>query len=305
MLNQNLIEELAAVLGTMPGLVEKDWHAVRALSVLASLDFADTTPVFSGGTSLSKGWGLIKRFSEDLDFKVISPDIASAAASRNHRRSFRDKILSVLTANDFELVDKPLVGNESRFFSADLAYSSFFATGKGLRPHLRFEMSFHLPALPPISRPLQSLLNQAQKQSPEVPSFLCIDPIETAADKLSALGWRVCTRKRGAQGDDPAIIRHLHDLAVLESHIGGASAFADLVRQIAKKDAGRGGGGAPLEPTERFDVMLDLLQKDKGWAQEYEEFVLQVSFAGPEERISFMDALAATRRMVQRLVIKC
>ena len=50
---------------------------------LASLHrsiMADATPVFSGGTSLSKGWGLIKRFSEDIDFKVAMPAAAGTVS---------------------------------------------------------------------------------------------------------------------------------------------------------------------------------------------------------------------------------
>jgi hypothetical protein len=48
------------------------------------------------------------------------------------------------------------------------------------------------PALPPVARPIRSLLATAQKQAPEVLSFACVDPVETAADKLSGLAWRVC-----------------------------------------------------------------------------------------------------------------
>lgn len=298
MLDKHLVEQLASTLGTNPGLVEKDWHVVRALGVLASLDHEDATPVFSGGTSLSKGWGLIKRFSEDIDFKVAMAPAASASASRKSRSAFREQILSALAANDFELAGEPLVGNQSQFFSADLAYQSLFATGRGLRPHLRVEMSFHAPALKPINRPIQSLLAEAQKQPPEVPSFPCIDPIETAADKLSALAWRVCTRHRGAQGDDPAIIRHLYDLAALESHVAEAPQFKALVQQTVVADAGRGGGAAPLDPYARFSLMLDLLHNDKLWASEYEGFVLQVSFARTDSTISFAEAFAATRRLV-------
>lgn len=63
MLDRNLVEDVARRLGTEAGLVEKDWHVVRALGVLAALDHCDVKPAFSGGTSLSKAWGLIKRFS--------------------------------------------------------------------------------------------------------------------------------------------------------------------------------------------------------------------------------------------------
>jgi hypothetical protein len=107
--------------------------------------------------------------------------------------------------------------------------------------HLRVEMSFHARALKPINRPLQPLIAQVQKQAPEVPDFPCFDPIETAADTLSTLAWRVCARKWVRCDDDPTIVRHLHDLAALESTIAGASGFADLAQKTAEDDTGRGG----------------------------------------------------------------
>jgi hypothetical protein len=115
---------------------------------------------------------------------------------------------------------------------------------------------------------------------------------------LSALAWRVCTRERGAEDDDPAIIRHLHDLAALESHVADVPEFAALVRQAAEADMGRGGQGGPENTGDRFALMLDKLGNDKLWAAEYETFVLQVSFAEQGERISFADAFAATGRLV-------
>ena len=60
----------------------------------------------------------------------------------------------------------------------------------------------------------------------------------------------------------------------------------------------RSRAAAPSNPNERFGAMLDLLHNDKLWASEYETFVLQVSFAGPGETISFAEAFAATRRLV-------
>lgn len=76
MLDRHLVETTAEELGTRPGLVEKDWHVVRAIGILAVLDHGDVQPIFSGGTSLSIAWGLIKRFSEDIDFKVAMPAAA-------------------------------------------------------------------------------------------------------------------------------------------------------------------------------------------------------------------------------------
>ncbi len=54
MLDKKLIEKIASALGTRPGLIEKDWHVVRALGVLATLEHQEIKPVFSGGTSFAK-----------------------------------------------------------------------------------------------------------------------------------------------------------------------------------------------------------------------------------------------------------
>jgi hypothetical protein len=151
-----LVEEVAAALGTRPGLVEKDWHVVRAIGVIAGVETAEMMPAFSGGTSLAKGWDLIKRFSEDIEFKVGEPAASSASRARRERSAYRERILAVLSGAGFELVEEPRVGDVSRFFSADLAYDAAFGAGQGLRPYIRVEMSFGAPSLAPAARPIRA-----------------------------------------------------------------------------------------------------------------------------------------------------
>jgi len=298
--DRRLVEGIAADLGTAPGLIEKDWHVVRAIGVIAQVEHGGMMPAFSGGTSLSKGWELIKRFSEDIDFKVGEPATSSTSRARRERTAYRERVLQALTGAGFELEGKAAGGNESRYFSADLAYGGEFGAGQGLRPHIRVEMSFQAPALPPVARPIRSLITMAQRQPPEVEAFPCVDPIETVADKLSALAWRVCARDRTRPGDDPTIIRHLHDLAALEGSVASAPRFAELVLTAAAADAGRGGEAAAPEddPAAMFAEMLRRLESDPLWAREYEEFVRQVSFAGSHGATGFNEALAACRRLV-------
>ena len=63
-------------------------------------------------------------------------------------------------------------------------------------------------------------------------------------------------------------------------------------------DTGRGGGQAPRELAERFSVMLDRLTTGRLWADEYAEFVRNVSFAGADAKITYPAALEAVRRLV-------
>lgn len=65
----NIFNAVAANKGTSPEAVEKDWWLVLTLDLIFQMDCAQAL-VFKGGTSLSKGWGLIQRFSEDIDLAL-------------------------------------------------------------------------------------------------------------------------------------------------------------------------------------------------------------------------------------------
>ena len=49
--------------------IEKDWWVTAILVALSKSSWADFLQ-FKGGTSLSKAWGLISRFSEDIDLTI-------------------------------------------------------------------------------------------------------------------------------------------------------------------------------------------------------------------------------------------
>ena len=63
------LDAAAEGLGFSAAIVEKDYWVTQALRILAR-DFPDDF-IFKGGTSLSKGYGLIQRFSEDVDILII------------------------------------------------------------------------------------------------------------------------------------------------------------------------------------------------------------------------------------------
>ncbi len=64
------IFNLAAVQTGLPeSAIEKDWWVTMVLKAIFSLPYANHI-VFKRGTSLSKGWKLIDRFSEDIDLAL-------------------------------------------------------------------------------------------------------------------------------------------------------------------------------------------------------------------------------------------
>ena len=67
---KSLFETLGAEKNLPPILIEKDYWAMHCLWGLQQSDFRFE---MKGGTSLSKGWGCIDRFSEDIDIRFESP----------------------------------------------------------------------------------------------------------------------------------------------------------------------------------------------------------------------------------------
>src|SRR6266404_8271609 len=66
----DLIRIVAAEQGIDPALVEKDYWIMHGLYGLQQLGL---TFELKGGTSLSKGFQIINRFSEDIDIRVEPP----------------------------------------------------------------------------------------------------------------------------------------------------------------------------------------------------------------------------------------
>lgn len=88
-----IFNETGRSLGLLPFAVEKDWWVVHTLAVIYTMDCAGSL-VFKGGTSLSKGWNLIQRFSEDIDLVLdreylgFPGELENADVRRLRRKSY-------------------------------------------------------------------------------------------------------------------------------------------------------------------------------------------------------------------------
>lgn len=102
-----IFEETASQKGLSSAVVEKDWWVVHTLAVIFSLDYAQFL-IFKGGTSLSKGWNLIQRFSEDIDlaldreFLGFKGDLTKSNIKTLRKSSF--KFISEIFTEDIKMM---------------------------------------------------------------------------------------------------------------------------------------------------------------------------------------------------------
>lgn len=86
------LEQAAIQWNISPVIMEKDFFVCWLLDILFESEFAESL-VFKGGTSLSKIFGVINRFSEDIDLS-LSPTflgLPETAANRSQADKWRDK----------------------------------------------------------------------------------------------------------------------------------------------------------------------------------------------------------------------
>ena len=64
-LNLEHIKKTAIILGIPADFVRKDYYVTKAIQILSSIQDEYFMLVFQGGTSLSKGYHIVSRLSED------------------------------------------------------------------------------------------------------------------------------------------------------------------------------------------------------------------------------------------------
>src|SRR5204863_230736 len=84
--DEDRLGRVAGALAVDEAFVEKDWYVIQAIGRLSEMATDNFVLVFSGGTSLLKGYDLIRRFSEDIDFKLSLAE-GFLDLSRNQRKN--------------------------------------------------------------------------------------------------------------------------------------------------------------------------------------------------------------------------
>lgn len=298
--DKDLFLEAAKIKRMKESFVEKDWLVTQVISTIVSINQKGFEVVFTGGTALSKAHNLICRFSEDVDFRIlVEPEFLSRKSLSNYKHA----VIDALRADGFAIEDHHVKArDENRFFAIDLEYETAFPREDSLRPHIQIEMTARDIQLECIVLPVSSFLNELQKQPPEVPFIGCIDPAESAADKLSALAWRIPDRIRGSKYDDPSIVRHIHDLAMLKDYVLDHPEFPALVTKSMQEDDSRAKNDLTLEGmpiAKKLQKMLDILATDTAYPDEYRRFVEDVSYAHYDLTPNFETALKSIRALVE------
>lgn len=206
-----------------PALVEKDYWITHCLYGLQKLGL---TFQLKGGTSLSKGYQIIERFSEDIDILIEPPSGMDVKTKRNQDKpahiESRRAFYGWLTDEKIRIDGITSVKRDTEFDSETLfsggirlLYASKVSAFEGLREGVLLEVGFDTVA-PNTPRDISSwLYERAASQKVDIidnraKSVPCYDPRYTFVEKLQTISTKF--RRQQESGRSPVeFMRHYYD----------------------------------------------------------------------------------------------
>jgi hypothetical protein len=202
---------------------------------------------------------------------------------RSHQRkllsAIRDRLRETITTQFRPEDVKWKSRDENHYFSFEIDYPSAVGPSAALRPHILIEFTVASLSLPPLKRSVSSFIGELTKTGPEIAVVSCIDPVENAADKISALVWRVPDRVRKPEDDDPDLARHIHDLAALQPLALAHTEFKRLAIYMIQQDDDRCKKITGLSLEKKLQLLIEILESDTEYRNEYTRFVQGMSYA--------------------------
>ena len=235
-----------------PGLVEKDYWIMHALWGLQQLGYRFE---LKGGTSLSKGYQLIHRFSEDIDI-LIHPDgdlprgpNQNKPAHVKARRDFYDGLPTRLAIRGFHGASRDHAFDDARMRSAGirLHYPALNPLPDGVKTGILLEAGFDqvAPNRPCLisswayDRAVQA--NLAELTDNRARDVHCYEPGYTLVEKLQTISTKF--RRQQETGTLPQnFLRHYYDVycllddARVQAFIGTEAYRAHKAARFPKAD---------------------------------------------------------------------
>jgi hypothetical protein len=225
-------------LGLRTGVVEKDYWLTQALRGMQRSH--PHAFIFKGGTSLSKAYGLIERFSEDVDILLLEDGLSKSG------REKRMKAICQAAADEIGARSEKLGGGKS-YRAVELFLDDRPQAGPPALPFIRLDVGFSGGVKPHGERAISTLVGELLEERGQVAQtdFEDLQPLEVYV----LAPWRTLIEKvilvNSVAGDcadqiDQGIIRR------------GCRHFDDIYQLLGDDD-----GHSALENQHEFKLIVD------------------------------------------------
>lgn len=276
-------------MGIDAGIIEKDYYVT---AFLKSLVARQPQIIFKGGTSLSKSYNLIKRFSEDIDLNLE----CDKRPTESQRKHLKENIISTVEEFGFELTNPNQVRSRRDYNRYVIDFPSIFGL-PALKQYLVVETSVFLRAYPSRKMNASSFVYEYLKQinRDDIIFQFALEPFElnvqsierTFIDKLFALGDYYLDSRIMEHS------RHIYDLHKMYDVIEIDDSLTELFRIVRKE---RSGHTACLSAQSQINLKV-LLQKiidENAYKSDYETVTAGLLF----ENVTYNTAINTLQKIV-------
>lgn len=211
-------------------IIEKDYYVTEVLKSIAE---KEPKIIFKGGTSLSKCYGIIKRFSEDIDFGFE----CEHHTTEGERKRIKAAIVSIIEEFGFTLTNPESVRSRRDYNKYIVAYPVEFSA-TSLKPNLIVETSVFVRAYPSVKRAATSYIYDYLKQDKrdDIIEKYSLSPFEikvqsldrTFIDKIFA----ICDYYLDGRITEHS--RHIYDLSKLYQNVTFDDNLKLLFKQVLR-----------------------------------------------------------------------
>lgn len=276
-------------------IVEKDYYVTEFLREIST---KQPDVIFKGGTSLSKCYKLIRRFSEDVDLNLEG----DTRPTEGQRRRLKDNIISALSALGLTLINPDDVRSRRDFNRYLAEYPIMMPQVGSIKPRLEVETAVFLRAYPTQRLPATSFvydyLERIGRQDLVVqyglgPFELNVQSKErTFVDKLFALADYYLDDKLTEHS------RHLYDIAKLSEVVALDDDFRALVHSVRLDRQGDTGCPSAKEDVDTNGLLQTII--DEGvYRADYKEITEPLLF----EEYDYEAAVEKLQKVIDALVL--
>lgn len=280
---------------------EKDWWVVQTLAIIFSMKCANAL-IFKGGTSLSKGWKVIHRFSEDIDlaldreFLGFSGELTKGDIRKLRRKSFQfisevftEELKNKFTELGFNNVTvklREVENHDQDPLIIEIYYNKITETDTYLKPGVLVEVGSRSLKEPFTQRTFGTFVSEIYKDNPFTDKPITIpivNPERTFLEKIFLLHEEF--QKPFDKIRVERLSRHLYDIEKLsqteyvEIALQDTELYNTIVRHRSKFTAISGIDYAKHNPANIKFIPPDSIIKM--WEADYQEMKGSMIYGNP------------------------
>lgn len=275
--------------GIAPEIIEKDYYVTLFLKRIRDLQ---PNIIFKGGTSLSKCYKIINRFSEDIDLNIET----ESKPTEGQRKKLKANIVFVIDEFGFTLANPDNVRSRRDYNKYVIDYPSVF-TADYLKEYLLVETAVYIKAYPCKEMKATSLIYDYLKENgyDNLIAEYGLEPFNinvqsaerTLVDKLYALGDYYLSEAVQEHS------RHIYDIYKLLEIVEINEDLRQLAKDVFEERKGHQNCHSAKDEIDMNALLQEIIDKEV-YKKDYQDITEKILF----DKVEYSTAVKALQTIV-------